>query len=380
MKKIFLVGGARPNFMKIAPLWKEFKKYKHLDVSIVHTGQHYDFEMSQAFFQDLKLPNPNFYLGIGPGTHAEQTANIMIKFEKLLYTETPDIVIIVGDVNSTIACALATIKFRCSVNSTNRPLIVHIESGLRSFDRTIPEEINRVLTDTISDLLFTPSLDANENLKEEGTLESKIYFTGNIMIDSLLAYKKLAKKSKILEKLGLKKYALLTLHRPNNVDDKKILIEIINTLKEISKTIPIVFPAHPRTKKRLTEFGLLPDAPITLSSNNPSAITNNFLIIDPVRYIDFLSLESNAKFILTDSGGIQEESTVLGIPCLTLRDNTERPITVTQGTNIIVGTKRESILKAVYKIMTIKTKKRKIPELWDGKTAQRIVKILNREL
>jgi UDP-N-acetylglucosamine 2-epimerase (non-hydrolysing) len=378
MKKIFLVGGARPNFMKIAPLWEEFKKYKHFDVSIIHTGQHYDFKMSQVFFQDLKLPKPNIYLGVGSGTHAEQTANTMIGFEKLLYKEPPDIVIVVGDVNSTLACAISTIKFRCSSNSPTRPLIAHIEAGLRSFDRTMPEEINRILTDTISDLLFTTSLDATENLKKEGISENKIHFTGNIMIDNLLTYKKLAKSSKISGKFGLKKYAILTLHRPNNVDDRNNFTKIIKTLKEITQTIPIIYPAHPRAKKNIDKFGL--SACFNRLTGSKTKKNNGLYIIDPLGYMDFLSLELNAKFILTDSGGIQEESTVLGVPCLTLRDNTERPITVTQGTNTIVGTKKESILKAVYKIMNGKTKKGEIPELWDGKTAQRIVKILNRGL
>lgn len=387
-KKVFIVAGARPNFVKIAPLWFEIKKYKQFKPFIVHTGQHHDFLMSQIFFQDFKLSEPDFYLQSGSGTHAEQTSKVMIGFEKLLFKENPDIVILVGDVNSTLACALTSAKFRClkSTGLQRNPLIVHIEAGLRSFDMNMPEEINRIFIDRISDLLFTPSIDANENLLKEGILKEKIFMTGNIMIDSLIANKALAMKSKILSKIGLmnltgvcKEYAVLTLHRPSNVDNKKNLTEIIMALKKISHNIPIIYPVHPRAIKNLDIFGLLP--PYFIHWDGNTINKNGLYITNPLGYIDFLSLETNAKFILTDSGGVQEESTVLGVPCFTLRDNTERPVTVTQGTNTIIGTNRKHILESAHTIMGGENfKKGRIPELWDGKTAERIVKVLIKKM
>lgn len=371
--KVFLVGGARPNFMKIAPLWREMEKHtNYFHAFIVHTGQHYDYELSKIFFKDLELPEPDMYLGVGSGSHAEQTGKIMIEFEELLFKEKPDLVVVVGDVNSTIACALATIKFRCSIHSMN-PLIAHIEAGLRSFDRSMPEEINRVLTDAISDMLFTPSPDADENLKKEGIPGEKIYLVGDIMVDSLIANKEKAKSSDILERLGLKEYAVLTLHRPSNVDDKKSLIEIISALKEISQRIPVIYPAHPRSKKSIKKFGL---SDYFIEWDSRPIKENGLYILEPLGYLDFLKLEMNSKFVLTDSGGIQEETTVLGIPCLTLRKNTERPITITHGTNIIVGNNRNNILKESKKIISGKTKEGKVLRYWDGRTAKRIIEIL----
>jgi len=369
--KLILVCGARPNFMKIAPLIRVIDKYNEglptnnsrlIDYLLVHTGQHYDYEMSQVFFQDLELPKPDIYLGVGSGTHAEQTGRVMIEFEKVLLKEKPDPVIVVGDVNSTLAAALAAVKLHISV--------AHVEAGLRSFDRTMPEEINRLLTDAISDYLFTPSPDADENLRREGIPEQKIFFVGNIMVDSLLNNKPKAEKSDILERLGLatshqspvKPYALLTLHRPSNVDDKQSLTRIIAALEQITERIPVVFPAHPRTQKKLKEFNL--------------HLKSNVLIIPPLGYLDFLNLEMNSRFVMTDSGGMQEETTVLNIPCLTLRDTTERPITITQGTNILVWNDTSRIVEEAFNILDGRAKKGRCPELWDGKAAERIVMVI----
>ncbi len=373
--KVILVCGARPNFMKIAPLIDAIEKHNKsncpslptIHYTLVHTGQHYDYEMSQVFFQDLKLPKPDIYLGVGSGTHAEQTGKVMIEFEEVLVKEKPDLVIVVGDINSTLAAALAAVKLCIPV--------AHVEAGLRSYDRTMPEEINRLLTDAISDYLFTPSPDADDNLKKEGVAEDKIFLVGDVMVDSLLYNKAKAESLDILERLGLvtnhqspvTPYALLTLHRPSNVDEKESLLRIITALKEISRRIPIVFPAHPRTQKRLKEFDLLNHLPIT---------NHQLLLIQPLGYLDFLKLEMNAKFVLTDSGGIQEETTVLNIPCLTLRNTTERPITLTQGTNTLVWNDTEKIITEAFKILDGKGKKGSCPELWDGRAAERIVEIL----
>lgn len=383
--KVINVVGARPNFMKIAPILREMRKYpEKFDPLLVHTGQHYDYEMSKVFFKDLELLEPDIYLGVGSGNHAEQTGKVMIEFEKVLFKEKPDLVIVVGDVNSTLAAALAAVKLHIPV--------AHVEAGLRSFDREMPEEINRLLTDAISDYLFTPSPDADENLKKEGIPEDKIFLVGDVMVDSLLYNKERAKKSNILAKLCLMKnlrtshrralipdrlspiinYALLTLHRPSNVDDKKSLLKILKALGEISQKIPIIFPAHPRTKRHIKRFRLenyfnyTPVFPIDSGIN----------CIDPLGYLDFLNLEMHAKFVMTDSGGIQEETTVLNVPCLTLRSTTERPITITQGTNLLVWNDTERIVKEAFEILDSKRKKRKSPELWDGRASERIVDIL----
>ena len=388
--KIISVVGARPNFMKIAPLIRAIEKHNaqieintlnlNLDLNLnhllIHTGQHYDYEMSQIFFQDLELPQPDIHLGVGSGTHAEQTGKVMIEVEKVMVDEKPDLVIVVGDVNSTLAAALAAVKLHIPV--------AHVEAGLRSYDRTMPEEINRLLTDTISDYLFTPSPDADENLRKEGVPQEKIFCVGDVMVDSLLYNKAKAEKSDILERLGLvishqssvtnhqspiKPYALLTLHRPSNVDDRQSLTRIMSALGHIAQRIQVVFPAHPRTQKRLKEFNLLPELPIT---------NHQFLLIDPLGYLDFLNLEMNSRFVMTDSGGMQEETTVLNIPCLTLRDTTERPITITQGTNILVWNDTSRIVEEAFNILDGRAKKGKCPQLWDGKAAERIVRILVR--
>ncbi|MBI4994745.1 UDP-N-acetylglucosamine 2-epimerase (non-hydrolyzing) [Candidatus Peregrinibacteria bacterium] len=358
--KIIFVAGARPNFMKIAPMVAEAKKYNHFQNILVHTGQHYDKKMSCVFFDELKIPKPDINLGIGSGNHAQQTGKIMIKFDAVLEKLQPDLVIVVGDVNSTIACSLAAKKRGVKV--------AHVEAGLRSFDWTMPEEINRVLTDRISDFLFCTEKSAVENLKTEGISAKKIFFVGNVMIDTLLAQKRRAEKSKILQKLGLagKKYALTTLHRPSNVDDKKMLKKIIKILGKISAKMPVIFPIHPRTEKNLKKWRIKSGSGIRL--------------IKPVGYLDFLKLMTRASVVLTDSGGIQEETTILGVPCLTLRQNTERPVTVSEGTNKIVGASEEKIVKYVSAILKNKSffKYRKQPKLWDGRAAQRIIKIITR--
>ena len=358
MLKVLNIVGARPNFMKIAPIYAEMKRRSEdFEPLIVHTGQHYDAAMSDSFFDDLGLPKPDVYLGVGSASHAVQTAKIMTEFEPVLLAHKPDWVLVVGDVNSTIACALVCAKLGVKV--------AHVEAGLRSRDRTMPEEINRILTDSISDLLLTPSTDADENLKAEGIAPEKIRFVGNVMIDSLLHHLSLAEKSAVRETLGLKEkeYAVLTLHRPSNVDGRETFSGILEALLNISKEIPIVFPVHPRTKAKIAEFGFA------------EQIENSDLkLIEPLGYLDFLRLYSGARMVLTDSGGLQEETTVLGIPCLTLRENTERPITIEMGTNKLVGTSKEKIAAAAFSILQKDPSgsSPKIPPLWDGKTAARI--------
>lgn len=357
--KIINVAGARPNFIKIASLIHEFKKYKEIEAILVHTGQHYDEAMSKVFFDDLDILRPDINLEIGSKSHAVQTAGIMIKFEQVLLKEKPDFVLVVGDVNSTIACALAAVKLGIKV--------VHVEAGLRSFDRTMPEEINRVLTDSISDYLFITERSAKDNLLKEGISEDKIHFVGNVMIDTLLRMKEKADKSQIIQKYNLKPkdYAMLTLHRPSNVDDKVTLGGIFEALQVISQRIKIVFPIHPRTKKAIESHGVI--------SKTQYA---NIKVIAPLGYLDSLKLMSEAKLVITDSGGMQEETTVLGIPCVTIRDNTERPITVEEGTNVMVGTDKEKIIKGIINSLNSTNYKINIPKFWDGMTAQRIAQIL----
>lgn len=389
--KTILVGGARPNFMKIAPLVRAIKAHNKtnpetlIHYKIVHTGQHYDYEMSRVFFKDLEIPEPDVYLGVGSGTHAEQTGRIILEFEKILFEEEPDLVVVVGDVNSTIACALTSVKLQI--------LVAHVEAGLRSFDRTMPEEINRLLTDAISDYLFTPSPDADENLRGEGIPEDKIFLVGNVMVDSLLFNLEKAKKSNILKELGLKKelssdnhqlttdYALLTLHRPSNVDDRESLHNILEALKRISREIPIIFPIHPRTRKQVELFRFQDYFNNFDNSNyRVSTISQGLHCIDSLGYLNFLRLMLHAKFIMTDSGGIQEETTVLDIPCITLRGTTERPITIEQGTNILVGNDPDKIMSIALSVLEDGISRKKIPKYWDGRTAERIIKILSNKL
>lgn len=355
MKKIVLVAAARPNFMKIAPLARELHKHKdQVQCIIVHTGQHYDVNMSDSFFTQLEIPAPDVNLEVGSGSHAEQTGQIMIKFEKFLLQEKPDLVIVVGDVNSTMAGTLAAVKLGIKV--------AHVEAGLRSFDRTMPEEINRLVTDSIADYLLTPSKDANEQLLKEGIAEDKIVFVGNIMIDTLVRQMDAARQTLYYERLGLKprEYVLVTLHRPSNVDDKDNLETIIKVLGTINKSKKVVFAVHPRTRKKLAEYKL-------------EGIAKDLLLLDPVPYNEMLNLTMNCLCAITDSGGIQEETTYLGVPCITVRNNTERPVTVTEGTNVLTGNNTDMVLKAFEKILAGKWKKGKIPYYWDGKTAERIV-------
>lgn len=374
--KIINVVGARPNFMKLASLMKQIKKNSNFESILLHTGQHYDKNMSEVFFHDLALPEPEIYLGVGSGTHSEQTGKIMIEFEKMCLKEKPDLVIVVGDVNSTIACALVAVKLCIPV--------AHIEAGLRSFDRTMPEEINRILTDQISEYLFTTCKDANQNLIKEGIAKNKIFFVGNLMIDTLLSHLEKSEKSNIIDKLGLKennnikKFALLTLHRPSNVDNPDILEGILGALINISELIPIIFPAHPRTIKQINKFKLneMINYIMNISQGELIQANRKIFAMPPLGYLDFLCLMSKAALVLTDSGGIQEETTILGVPCLTLRNNTERPITIKMGTNILIGNNPDKIYETALYVLENGIPRKKYPKYWDGRAAQRILKVL----
>ena len=356
--KIISVVGTRPNIVKIASLVKEFSKHPDITNILVHTGQHYDEKMSDSFFRELEIPEPDINLGIGSGSHAEQTGRIMIEFEKVLLNEKPDLVLVVGDVNSTLACALTSVKLGIKV--------AHIEAGLRSFDREMPEEINRILTDQISDYLFTTEKDAEKNLLNEGIAKSKIFFVGNLMIDTLLIHKERASN---LKKPDSNDYAILTLHRPSNVDDKETLSNILEIIREIQSQIKIIWPMHPRTRNNLERFNL----------KEKLKEMKNVSISDPLTYLEFMNAVMNSKFVLTDSGGIQEETTVLNIPCITLRDNTERPVTIEQGTNYLAGSNKNSILEIIQKVLNGKAKQYRGIEFWDGKAAERIVSVIKNE-
>jgi UDP-N-acetylglucosamine 2-epimerase (non-hydrolysing) len=362
MLKVINVVGARPNFMKVAPIVAAMKRRPtKFHPLVVHTGQHYDAAMSDSFFRDLELPQPDTHLGVGSASHAAQTAAVMQRFEPVLINEKPDWVLVVGDVNSTLACALVCVKLGVKV--------AHVEAGLRSRDRTMPEEINRLLTDQIADLLLTPSADADANLRAEGIPPERIRLVGNVMIDSLLQNLERARGSHIKSDLGLtdKDYGVLTLHRPSNVDAPDTFARIIAALETITQTLPVIFPVHPRTRKTIAELGL----------SDRVASIKNLRLIDPLGYLDFLSLYSAACLVLTDSGGIQEETTALGIPCLTLRENTERPITVELGTNVVVGTETSRIVTAASAALNGSAKRTtQSPPLWDGHTSERILDAL----
>ncbi len=363
MKKIMNVVGARPNFMKIGPIQREMnRRNSEFQPVLVHTGQHYDEKMSKLFFDDLQLPKPDVYLGVGSGSHAGQTAKIMIDFEKVCLEHKPDMVLVVGDVNSTVACSLVASKLWIPV--------IHVEAGLRSFDRKMPEEINRLVTDALADYLFITEKAGIENLKNEGVDDSKVHFVGNVMIDSLAFFLEKARESDILKKLELreKNYALVTLHRPSNVDEPENFLKILTAFEQIEKEIPIVFPIHPRTRKNIERFGL---------EDRVKAL-KNLKLLPPIGYLDFMNLTQNCKFVMTDSGGIQEETTYLGIPCMTLRENTERPITIEVGTNELVGPNTEQILNFAQKMLSGQWKKGAVPELWDGRAAERIVEVLSK--
>lgn len=360
--QIHLIAAARPNFMKIAPLYHELVKREGLDPVIVHTGQHYDLNMSDIFFKDFGLPEPHIHLGVGSGTHAEQTGSVMIAYEKVLMERRPDLVVVVGDVNSTAAATLAAVKLGIKT--------AHLEAGLRSFDRTMPEEINRMVTDSIADILWTPSPDGDENLKNEGVVPERIERVGNIMIDSLEMLRPEIESLNTYSQMGLdsSSYALVTLHRPANVDHPDSLTALCNLLAEVSLTLPVIFPVHPRTFAKIKEYGLL----------SILEGAEKLFLKEPLGYKDFMNLVMNSKLLITDSGGIQEESTYLGIPCLTLRPNTERPVTVTQGTNRLCTLKE--IPGMLRKITSGAFPAGSIPHLWDGKTAQRVADSIERRL
>lgn len=350
---ILHVVGARPNFMKVAPVLHALSKRAGVRQTLVHTGQHYDANMSDVFFEQLGIPAPDVNLGVGAGSHARQTAEIMSRFEPVVTERKPDIVLVYGDVNSTVAAALVCAKLLVRVG--------HVEAGLRSFDRSMPEEINRLVTDQLSDLLFTPSEDADANLQREGIQAGKIHRVGNVMIDSLIRLLPAAEKCSVD---GLpERYALVTLHRPSNVDSSVALKGILESLMDVNRELGIVFPAHPRTRQRIQEFGL--DA-------------QQLRILDPLPYVDFLALQKRASVVITDSGGIQEETTYLGVPCLTLRENTERPVTVTLGSNVLVGQDANKLKSELQKILRGQAKRSTVPPLWDGSASERVADIVLR--
>ena len=345
------VVGARPNFMKVAPVLNALKSRPHVVQTLVHTGQHYDANMSDVFFEQLGIPAPDVNLAVGSGTHAQQTADIMTRFEPIALERKPDLVLVYGDVNSTVAAALVCAKLGIRVG--------HVEAGLRSFDRTMPEEINRLVTDQLADVLYTPSEDGDRNLQREGIASEKIFRVGNVMIDSLVKLLPLAQRQ---SRNGLPgRYALVTLHRPANVDDSAILRSILQSLLEVNRDLSVVFPAHPRTRQRIAEFGLN---------------AGQLRVLDPLPYVDFLGLQSRATVVITDSGGIQEETTYLGIPCLTVRENTERPITVSLGTNVLVGRDPDKLRAEVSLVLAGNAKKGSLPPLWDGRAGERIAALL----
>ena len=358
--RLLHVVGARPNFMKIAPVMTALGGFADVEQSLVHTGQHYDRGMSQVFFEDLGIPRPDVDLGIGSDRHGAQTGRMMIELERVFLELSPDGIVVVGDVNSTMAAALVATKL--GIPSA------HVEAGLRSFDRKMPEEINRIVTDQVAEFLLTPSPDADENLLREGVPSDRIHRVGNVMIDTLLTHVDRARQRPTLESVGVPpgEYALATLHRPSNVDKPESLEALVDVFGWIQERLPIVLPLHPRTKKRLEQFSMLEKA-----RSMP-----NLVLTEPLGYLDFLSLTASARLVLTDSGGLQEETTVLGIPCLTLRETTERPITVTVGTNVIVGSDVEAVRHHVKEILAGKGKTGTAPELWDGHASERIAKVL----
>ncbi|MEN6464578.1 MAG: UDP-N-acetylglucosamine 2-epimerase (non-hydrolyzing) [Syntrophaceae bacterium] len=382
--KILSVVGARPNFMKIAPIIRAVGEHnraapdrERIDHVLVHTGQHYDRKMSGVFFEDLGLPDPDVCLGVGSGSHAVQTAETMKRFEEALLNHKPDCVVLVGDVNSTVACALTASKISYNGlpgSAGSRPLVAHVEAGLRSFDRDMPEEINRIVTDHLSDLLFVTEQSGVDNLLREGTGEGGIFFVGNTMIDTLLACRERAGSSPILDTLGLSPggFALATLHRPANVDSPEKFREILGALDEISRSLAVVIPLHPRTLGRLRET---PEGRLAILGGGQGARRDRVNAIGPLSYLDFVCLMANSRIVLTDSGGVQEETTCLGVPCVTVRENTERPVTLTEGTNALAGTSREGIIR-VFKRQMNKKFDCAAPRLWDGKAAERIVKVL----
>jgi UDP-N-acetylglucosamine 2-epimerase (non-hydrolysing) len=358
--KLVHVVGARPNYMKIAPVMKAVARAGFATQRLVHTGQHYDPAMSDVFFTDLGMPVPDVHLGVGSGSHAEQTAKVMVGFEQICLAERPDLVVVAGDVNSTMACAIDCAKLRIPC--------AHVEAGLRSFDLDMPEEVNRIVTDRLCDLLFTPSADGDENLLREGTPPGRIFRVGNVMIDTLLEHLPRARATGSAARLGVEPggYAVLTLHRPSNVDVPEILRGLLDALEAVQRELPVVFPVHPRTRKRFAEFGV----------DGRIAAMRGLRLCEPLGYLEFLGLTSQARLVLTDSGGLQEETTALGIPCLTIRENTERPVTITEGTNTLVGTDPARIVAAARAALAGRGKAGRIPALWDGKASERIALVL----
>lgn len=358
--RVLALVGARPNFMKIAPLLRELRARQRFQPTLVHTGQHYDASMSADFFRDLGIPEPDVNLAVGSGSHATQTAQVLVGVEQLLIEQRPEALLLVGDVNSTVAASLAAAKLLIP--------IAHVEAGLRSGDRSMPEEINRLVTDTLATWCFTTEPAGDANLRREGIPEDKIHQVGNVMIDTLRANQAHADELDTLDRLGLESggYALLTLHRPSNVDDRTTLTGLFEALEEIHREIPVVFPVHPRTSAAIRDL---------LGGKEPA-----LRLLEPQGYLDFLRLMSQAKFVLTDSGGIQEETTALGVPCLTMRDNTERPITIEEGTNILVGSRADAVRNAARRILDGEAKTGRVPDLWDGRAAVRIADILERDL
>ena len=348
---VFHIVGSRPNFIKVAPVMNALKTRKHVVQTLIHTGQHYDANMSDVFFEQLGIPAPNVNLAVGSGSPAWQTAEIMTRLEPVLLDGKPDVVLVYGDVNSTVAAALVGAKLGVRVG--------HVEAGLRSFDRTMPEEINRLVTDQLADMLFTPSEDGDINLQKEGIPTERIFRVGNVMIDSLVRLLPAAQRQN-RNRLP-ERYALVTLHRPANVDDGEILKRILQSLLEVSQDLSVIFPAHPRTRKRIADFGLQAD---------------QLQILDPLSYLEFLGMQSRATVVITDSGGIQEETTYLGVPCLTLRENTERPVTVSLGTNVLVGRDPEKLCSELSRVLAGNAKKGTIPPLWDGHAGERIAALL----
>jgi UDP-N-acetylglucosamine 2-epimerase (non-hydrolysing) len=354
---ILHVVGARPNFMKAAPVLRALRAYDGVRQTLVHTGQHYDANMSDIFFQELEIPEPDTNLGVGSGSHAQQTAQILTQFEPVVQSYQPDLVLVYGDINSTMAAALVCAKLCIPVG--------HVEAGLRSFDRTMPEEINRLITDQIADFLFTPSIDGDENLLREGVAADKIHRVGNVMIDSLVRLNSIAQESTVVADLNLQpgNYGLVTLHRPSNVDDPTMLASLLDALDEISRELVLIFSVHPRTRQRL-------------EASNTNHRGSRVRMLDPLSYIDFLALQRSAKLVITDSGGIQEETTYLGVPCLTVRKNTERPVTVTSGTNILIGDNMARLKQEVARILAGRPKQGNVPPLWDGHAAVRIAAVI----
>jgi len=394
--KIISVVGARPNFMKVAAICEAVKQHNLHSIThpiehlLVHTGQHYDANMSDFFFNDLKLPKPNLFLGVGSGSHSMQTAKVMEGFESVLLAERPDIVLVVGDVNSTVACALVTKKTWCSggaVATAFIPKLAHVEAGLRSFDRTMPEEVNRIVTDAISDYLFTTEESANRNLEREGICSDKIHFVGNVMIDTLLGHRSKAQESTILNDLRLiengqaKPYAILTLHRPANVDDSRKFARMLEAFLDVSRRMPIIFPVHPRTLKQIQEADLADyfvDHFVAVPEPRGSRV--RIRLVPPLGYLDFLQLTSRAQVVFTDSGGVQEETTILGVPCITLRENTERPVTLEYGTNVLVGADPDKIIAEFSRVLQGKQSTPATPRFWDGQAAKRIIEVLVQDL